>query len=161
MRQFFHLWCVGLVVALAALPADAAIQEGPTLTNTTAAEQRRIADFYHAQRSLEEQRQAGQKRYNEKQDLKAKVIASLNAQLKAREKTVSVEAPLAWKSSDSAPLPPSREWMGVAALAGLFAGIVYVWNRPRPRSAMLPPTTPDLLPRGLEPTSKGPAKARA
>ena len=116
----------------ASLSIRAAISQGPILTNATAAEQRRIDEFYRAEQSFQLQRQVGQKRYDQKQADRAKVIAAMTAELHSRQQTV-VMPPLAPSYADThAPVTVSKPWLAVAALSAIFACIIYFWNNKTP-----------------------------
>lgn len=79
---------VAIVALFATFPAAGAISHGPTLTNATAELQHRNTQFYDAEQSYEQKLQVGRERYAQKQAVRAKAIAAMQEEFRAREATV-------------------------------------------------------------------------
>ena len=122
----------GLLIALAVtIPAHAAISNGPITTNSVAAEQQRIVQFYEAQQSYEEKLRVGKRRYDAKQAERAKVIAAMSSELKARQSTVLMPPDAApnTRPNDSVSWYDPAEIVELMAV-GLFT-VIYYRNRGR------------------------------
>ena len=137
-------WIALLVALTLAVRVSAAVSEGPLLTNAAAAEARRQTQFYRAEQSYQEKLQVGQKRYEEKQAIRAQAIAAMAAELADRQQTLVI-APVETSSlSARESAPVSRTWLVVAVLAAVFAGLGYYWSRHRPQEAF-PHRSQDVL----------------
>ncbi|MEJ0090054.1 MAG: hypothetical protein WDM80_09965 [Limisphaerales bacterium] len=86
---------IGAVILLLVSPtfAMAGISLGPnTNDNPAEAEQRRIAQFYEAQKSNQEKLKVGQQRFEQKKVNRAKLLAAMTAELAVRQETVTLQA---------------------------------------------------------------------
>ncbi|HEX4121963.1 MAG TPA: DUF4357 domain-containing protein [Verrucomicrobiae bacterium] len=133
---------VTLVCVAIPLRSHASVAVGPTYTNTTASEQRRLAQFYQAEQSFQEKLRVGRERYKQKQTERAKIIAAMSSEFQARQQTVVIQ-----------PLEPPRVnpdlpvgWFHSSMFVGVFAagllGFVSFLNRERLQEALLPDPEP-------------------
>jgi hypothetical protein len=120
-HQIFRQSLTGMaamVIALAApICASAAISEGPKYTNAVAAKENRNAEFFRAEQSYQEKLKVGKERYNQKQASRDKIIASMSAQLQARQQTVAVQPVAAHDDSADGPVWQFEPSVVVAFLA--------------------------------------------
>jgi hypothetical protein len=79
-----------MLALLPAIRAGAAISEGPVCTNAVAAKIRHDTQFYEAEQSYQEKLKVGRERYEQKQAVRAKVIAAMAGQLQARQQMVII-----------------------------------------------------------------------
>ncbi len=90
-----NLFWIGTVIFLLVSPtfAVAGISLGPnTNADPAAEEQRRIAQFYEAQKSNQEKLKVGQQRFEQKKVNRAKLLAAMTAELAVRQETVTLQA---------------------------------------------------------------------
>jgi hypothetical protein len=141
---------MGLAITLFALTlamsAGAAISSGPNVTNSVAAEERRILMFHEAEQSYQEKLKVGKQRYEKKQAKRAKTIEAMSVELQERQKTLSMAPPGAPDSDEIE--TNTGSWLSpiVAALSIAAFGIMYRRSRlhaesvdaRKPKHAFLP-----------------------
>jgi hypothetical protein len=124
------IWLFVCVLA-ASLPLHAAIEGGPVLTNAVAAKKRLQTQYFEAQQSYEEKLKVGRQRYEQKAAARAKVIAAMDSQLRAREQAII---------GNYKPTPRERllsfhhvesSFAGLALVLGLTAFGIYLKRRQR------------------------------
>jgi len=114
-----------LITLALSFPAGAAISNGPINTNAAAAEQQRALQFYYAEQSFQQQLKVGRERYNQKQVNRAKVIAAMSSELRARQQTVGFQ-PMTSPDDTTGHLTGwFRPSLVMAALAVYFIGFGY------------------------------------
>jgi hypothetical protein len=139
----------GILIALVmSIPASAAISNGPSNTNAVAAEEQRILQFHLAGQSYQQQLKVGRERYNQKQMIRAKVIAAMASELQARQQTVAIQpvAVAAPFGNINEPVSWLQPWVVVAVLAAGFFGFVYYLNRQRLQEEFGPKQPPIVVP---------------
>jgi hypothetical protein len=124
-----------LVTLAVSIRASAAISEGPKYTNAVAAEEQRILQFYQAEQSYQEKLKVGRERYDQKQVNRAKIIAAMSAELRARQQTVVIQPVAASDGNTDEPVSGSRPWLAVEVLAIGLIGYGYYLNRQRAQDA--------------------------
>ena len=82
-----------VTVSLLAHSVPAAVELGPFLTDTNAAEQHRQQMFYQAELSHQEQLKVGRERYQKKLDRRAADLAGMEAQLQIQAQTIALAPP--------------------------------------------------------------------
>jgi hypothetical protein len=126
-----------LAALAASLPAGAAISEGTKPTNAVVAEERRQLQFHDAELSYQEKLEVGKRRYEQKQQIRAKVIQAMSAQLQARQQEVVIE-PVEVAGENS--IPDSGTFPIGALLTVSLVGLGYFLVRlNRPAGALPPP----------------------
>lgn len=86
LPRFCSAGMTALLFLLAAVsPMNAGIAHGPQITNSVDAEQKRIMQFFDAEYSYQQKLRVGKERYVQRQAERAKVVAGMAAQLKARQ----------------------------------------------------------------------------
>ena len=118
-----------LSILIVAVPSRAAISSGPNLTNSVAAEERRILMFHQAEQSFQEQLKVGKERYNEKQVKRGKEIEAMAAELHQRQQTLALEPVRLPDDSAAASEVGSWLWPIASALAVGFFGMTYRMSR--------------------------------
>jgi hypothetical protein len=122
--RFFRYSLMGIAATLITLavsiPASAAISNGPNFTNSVAAEQQRIVQFYQAEQSYQEKLKVGKERYRQKQVNRAKIIAGMSSELQARQQAIVIE-PVA--APENTPDGPAEWFQPSLAVTGLAIGI--------------------------------------
>jgi hypothetical protein len=115
--------------------ARAAISEGPNYTNAAVAEQHRIAQFNQAEQSYQDKLKVGLARYNQKQIVRAKVIAAMSSELQARQQTIVIQPAATPYGTSDEPVGRSPPSLTVAALVVSIIGIGLYVNRQRAQEA--------------------------
>jgi hypothetical protein len=138
---------MGMAAMLLALAtpnrSKAAISQGPHYTNSVAAEEQRILQFFQAEQSFQNKLKVGRERYDQKQLARSNIIAAMTAELQARQQTVMM-APVAASSRNAEELASSSQpWLAVASLIIGIGGLGCLRIRQRPRSSFmrLPPAS--------------------
>jgi hypothetical protein len=124
-----------LVTLAMSIGASAAVSSGPHYTNSVAAEEQRILQFFQAEQSFQEQLNVGRKRYEQKQVIRSNIIAAMSAELQARQQTVMLGS-VAGSDGNSETLASGvRPWLAVTSLAMCFGGLGCYLNRQRAQDA--------------------------
>jgi hypothetical protein len=117
--------------------ARAAISQGPVLTNTTAAEQRRLNMFYQAEQSYQEKLKVGRERFHKKEVDRAKTIAAMSSELQARRESVVIEPIETPRVDPNLPVGWFKSSMLVGMLVAGVLGFVSFVNRARLQEAFV------------------------
>jgi len=115
--------------------ARAAISEGPNYTNAAVAEQHRIAQFNQAEQSYQDKLKVGLLRYNQKQIVRAKVVAAMSEELQIRQQTIVIQPAATPSGTSDEPVGQSSPSFTVAGLVVSILGIGLYANRKRARDA--------------------------
>jgi hypothetical protein len=114
--------------------ARAAIAQGPKYTNSVAAEEQRIIQFFQAEQSFQDKLKVGRERYEQKQLVRSNIIAGMNAELQARQQSVAnVQVTAANKKADEL-VSGSQPWLAVTSLVMGIVGLACFLNRQRPQA---------------------------
>jgi hypothetical protein len=135
-----------LITLAMAIPARAAISNGPKYTNSVDAEQQRIAQFYQAEQSFQQKLKVGRDRYNQKQINRAKIIQAMSSELQARQLTVGSPAVPVHDKITVEPASEFRPSLVVAALAIGLIGLVWHRNRQSAQKPLVRKRNPVLEP---------------
>ena len=125
------LWLVAISLAMLAPDSSrAGIALGPKISEDPAeAEQRRITQFYEAQKSNQEKLKAGKSRYDQKLESRAKLLAAMSAEVAARQQTITLPPPTVIYAQN----PEPRRWggtvVGLVVIALAFLGFRYYLSR--------------------------------
>jgi len=118
-----------LITVAMSICASAAVSEGPRCTNSVLAKERRITQFFRAEQSFQEQLKVGRERYEQKQIIRGKVIAAMEAELQARKQTVVIHQPGDPDDNTEQPVLLSRPLQAVVALGLGLIGLGYYMRR--------------------------------
>ena len=129
LSRLVWIGAISLAV-LAPTSSRAGIALGPKTSDDPAeAEQRRITQFYEAQKSNQEKLKAGKIRYDQKLESRAKLLAAMSAEVAARQQTITLQPPTVTYSQKA----ESRSWggtvVGVLVIVLAFVGFKYYSNR--------------------------------
>jgi hypothetical protein len=119
------MWMAAILITLAlSIPARAAISNGPLLTNAVASEQQRILQFYQAEQSFQEKLRVGRERYNQKQMVRANILAGMKSELQARQQTVVLQ-PAAAPDADT---DQSAGWFRPSLVVALLSACLVAYG---------------------------------
>jgi hypothetical protein len=134
-HSIFTRGSMGMVAVLLTLAmsnrAGAAVSEGAHYTNAVAANEQRIALFFEAEQCFQEKLKVGRERYDQKQIVRSNIIATMSAELQAREQTVVIGPASASDSKIDELAAGSQPWLAVASLAIGCGGFACYLNRQR------------------------------
>ena len=113
--------------------ANAAVAQGPHYTNSVAAEEQRILQFFEAEQSFQDKLKVGRERYEQKQLSRSNIIAAMSAELQARQQTVAMEPVAASKRNTDELVSGSQPWLAVLSLAIGIVALGCFRNRQQPQ----------------------------
>jgi hypothetical protein len=147
------MWVAAIVITLAApLCASAAISGGPKYTNAVAAKENLNTEFFRAEQSYQEKLKVGKERYAQKQANRDKIIASMTAQLQARQQTVAVPPVAAHDDSADGPVWQFEPSVMVAFLAAGCIIAAYSLFRRKPAGSASRPWQKESVIKGSRPS---------
>jgi hypothetical protein len=120
--------------------ARAAISGGPKYTNAVAAEESRDTQFFEAEQSYQEKLKVGRERYDQKQIKRAQIIATMSAELQARQQTVVIEPVAAPAGNTEEPVSWFQPSTAVVVLVAGCIGLGFFLNRPKRKPPVPWPT---------------------
>jgi hypothetical protein len=121
---------VGILITLSmSFHTRAGISIGPTNSDATVAEQQRFFQFSQAEESFQAKIRVGQERYHQKQIMRAKIIAGMSSELRARQQAVVMQPVAAPDAEKDEPLGGFLPALALSALAGGFVGFRYFVKR--------------------------------